>query len=576
MRYVGYVRISSEDQRGNYSLDAQKHAIRLWVAQQKNDLQGVLVRFYEDEVFSGTTDDRPSFQELVQDARRKQFDAVVVHKFDRLARNRRDASVYKSLFRVDFGIKVFSVTELSEDEDSLAGMLTEGVLELVAEWYSRNLSTETKKGKHEKAFQGKHNNLPPFGYDKTKEGVLVPNEQEKDGVLRAFTEYATGNHTDREIANLLTAAGYRSKTGLPFNREMVRSMLQSRTYLGLIRYSGYKKQPNGRRDKKVPVEWFAGKHPALVPQDIFDRCQEVRKLASGRRTAVRSVVTYPLSGLLYCGHCNAKMRAQRNKRGQRYYRCSGIIDWTNGCPQKMVNADDIETQLANFLSSMELPEEWEKNAVNAVGEMLGQEHVEERIEEIKKIIERLDFRWDMGYLQQEEYIQKREELKTELANLQPIPQDELIEAHRVLKEFSKLWAEADIEGRQHILNLILRQVWVCDDHLCAIMLRPSYYVSVHQAIAKDTDKDVDPSKLPPFLQKENGNFHVMGSCRCGSDGIRTRDLSLDRAACLATTPRPLVRLQYSIPLSPCQIAFANLFDKALHLSYNVRACERRE
>ncbi len=84
MRYVGYVRISSEDQRGNYSLDAQKHAIRLWVAQQKNDLQGVLVRFYEDEAFTGTTDDRPAFQEMVHAARRKEFDAIVVHKFDRL------------------------------------------------------------------------------------------------------------------------------------------------------------------------------------------------------------------------------------------------------------------------------------------------------------------------------------------------------------------------------------------------------------------------------------------------------------------------------------------------------------
>ncbi len=107
MRYIGYVRISSEDPRGNYSLDAQKHAIRLWVAQQKDDLQGVLVRFYEDEAFTGTTEERPAFQEMVADARRKQFDGIIVHKFDRLTRNRRDASKvplprrsrYQGLFR---------------------------------------------------------------------------------------------------------------------------------------------------------------------------------------------------------------------------------------------------------------------------------------------------------------------------------------------------------------------------------------------------------------------------------------------------------------------------------------------
>ncbi len=172
-RYVAYVRISSEDQRGNYSIQAQERAIRAWVSQQRDEMHGQLIRIYADEAFSGTHDDRPAFQEMVLDARKRKFDAVVVHKFDRLARNRRDATIYKGLFRVDLGIKVYSVTELSQDEDSLAGMLTEGMLELVAEWYSKNLSEETRKGKREKALQGRHNNIAPFGYEKRTDGVLV-------------------------------------------------------------------------------------------------------------------------------------------------------------------------------------------------------------------------------------------------------------------------------------------------------------------------------------------------------------------------------------------------------------------
>jgi hypothetical protein len=49
---------------------------------------------------------------MVRDARQGKFDAMVVHKFDRMARNRRDATVYKALFRSDLKIKVYSVTEL--------------------------------------------------------------------------------------------------------------------------------------------------------------------------------------------------------------------------------------------------------------------------------------------------------------------------------------------------------------------------------------------------------------------------------------------------------------------------------
>ncbi len=61
MRYVGYVRISSEEQRGNYSFNAQKRESTRWVAEQAGDMRGVLARFYEDEIHTATTDERPAF-----------------------------------------------------------------------------------------------------------------------------------------------------------------------------------------------------------------------------------------------------------------------------------------------------------------------------------------------------------------------------------------------------------------------------------------------------------------------------------------------------------------------------------
>jgi DNA invertase Pin-like site-specific DNA recombinase len=92
------------------------------------------------------------------DARSGKFDALVVHRFDRFARNRSDSLAIKSLLRYDYGIKVLSVTEPSEDSDGAIGALIEGIMESVADWYSRNLSNETTKGKRERALQGYHNN----------------------------------------------------------------------------------------------------------------------------------------------------------------------------------------------------------------------------------------------------------------------------------------------------------------------------------------------------------------------------------------------------------------------------------
>ena len=126
---------------------------------------------YVDEGHSGRTADRPAFKDMRRDARKRKFDAIIVHKFDRFARNRTDSLAIKSLLRHDYGIKVFSVSEPSEDSDGPMGALIEGIMESVADWYSQNLSAETAKGKKERSHQGKHNNRAPFGMKKNKDKI---------------------------------------------------------------------------------------------------------------------------------------------------------------------------------------------------------------------------------------------------------------------------------------------------------------------------------------------------------------------------------------------------------------------
>ena len=198
MRYAAYIRVSDEEQVNGYSLDAQQRIIREWV-QGKG---GTVVKVYADEGESAVTANRTKFQQMRIDARKSKFDAIIVHKFDRFARNRYDALAIKSLFRYDYKIKVFSCTEPSEDSDGVIGALIEGIMECVADWYSRNLANEVKKGKKERSLQGLHNNQAPFGYDKDDQKVLVRNGHEFTGLMLAFSSYATGNVSDAEVASL--------------------------------------------------------------------------------------------------------------------------------------------------------------------------------------------------------------------------------------------------------------------------------------------------------------------------------------------------------------------------------------
>lgn len=86
---VAYCRFSSDNQRAE-SIDVQVRAINEYC--KKNGYN--LIKIYKDEAISGTSiKDRDEFLELIKDSKNKEFKYVIVHKFDRFARNRYDHAI---------------------------------------------------------------------------------------------------------------------------------------------------------------------------------------------------------------------------------------------------------------------------------------------------------------------------------------------------------------------------------------------------------------------------------------------------------------------------------------------------
>ncbi len=500
MRFAAYIRISSEEQVGNFSIDAQRRAIDTWVKSQG----GKIVHYYVDEAQSGRTANRPEFLNLRRDAKTKTFDAIIVHKFDRFARNRTESLAIKSLLRHDYGIKVFSVTEPSEDSDGAIGALIEGIMESVADWYSRNLAQETVKGKHERAAQGYHNNRAPFGLDKTEDAVLVPNEEELPGLQLAFELYASGTHSDNRIARILNEKGYRTKGGKFFSTDMVRDMLQNRTYLGYVKYQPFMRHSDGRRSWAGKVEWFKGKHDAVIAQELFDRCQAVRYQRASSHEYRPKHRTYLLRNLIYCADCVAnmpesveddqygKMRPHSNE-GYLLYRCRAR-DFGRSCPQGSVHALEVEDQVVAILKTLKPPADWRDRMVAAMGELLGDQKLDARVSEIKGVIERMDFRWDNGFVtDRDAYLEQRVKLQQELEQLTPIPDDDLETAADVLENFEYHWntTNGNPQLQRNLLQLIVARIWVRGDRVVAMSLRPNYHVTVGLESKKPTEVRVD-------------------------------------------------------------------------------------
>jgi site-specific DNA recombinase len=160
---VTYCRVSSDEQaEKDNSIPAQRKALRAWVAQNPGT---TIVREFVDEGISAyaPADKRPGFCEMISFCRKNDVTFILVHKLDRFSRNREESILFKGLLR-KHGVQVKSVSE-TFDPESPQGFLYEGMIEVINQFYSMNLATETLKGMRENASRGWVNGgVAPYGY----------------------------------------------------------------------------------------------------------------------------------------------------------------------------------------------------------------------------------------------------------------------------------------------------------------------------------------------------------------------------------------------------------------------------
>lgn len=208
MRAVGYIRVSSADQLGGFSLDAQERLFRELCRNRGWES----ARVYREEGRSAHVDSikkRPVFRQLLEDAGKGGIDVVVVHTLDRWSRNLR--VMLESIGTLgQHGVGLVSITE-NIDYSTAHGKLATQMLGSVAEFFSEALANHVRKGVSERAHQGLHLGTIPFGYEpcwqdkqlicepKHPGGVHVRNE-EGPAVRELFHRYASGSTTLSQLA----------------------------------------------------------------------------------------------------------------------------------------------------------------------------------------------------------------------------------------------------------------------------------------------------------------------------------------------------------------------------------------
>lgn len=328
---VIYARYSSHSQT-EQSIEGQLHDAYDFA--KKNNI--TVISEYIDRAQSGTTDSRNAFQRMIKDSVNRQFSIILVWKIDRFARNREDAAIYRSKLRKN-GVRVISVMEsISEGAE---GILIESVLEGMAEYYSRNLSENIKRGIRESIAKGWFpGGIVPYGFIH-QDHKLVPDPRIVPIVKEIFERYADGEKP-ATITKDLNERGVLFKNGGIFKKTTIAHILDDRAYIGeLVRHG----------------EVVKGCATPIINRDLFEKAV-IRRAANRRAPASyrKAGVHYFLLGKLFCGECGTNMcgDAGTSKTGKcfYYYSCSKKKHKTNSCKSKAVRKENIEYIICKIIS----------------------------------------------------------------------------------------------------------------------------------------------------------------------------------------------------------------------------------
>ena len=278
---------------------------------------------------------------------------LISHKLDRLARNRADDVEINRAFE-DAGVRLVSTSE--NIDQTPGGMLLHGIMSSIAEFYSRNLANEVIKGMGEKARNGGTLGKAPLGYmnvrardENGREVRTIALDEERAPLIRlAFTEYATGNWTVRQLADHLNTLGL---TIPPTPRRPAKSITATRLheilrhpyYKGIVTFQG--------------VE-YPGKHEPLVDSQTW---QTVQTILTSRRYGERQRIhNHFLKSTVVCGQCGARLSVQNAKNSKGtiypYFVCARRCR-LHDCAFTAVLIDVVEDRIVELYRAIELSAE---------------------------------------------------------------------------------------------------------------------------------------------------------------------------------------------------------------------------
>ncbi|MFP7365561.1 recombinase family protein [Corynebacterium callunae] len=336
-------------QAEGFSIPAQREANK----KKAQSLGAVVVKEFVERGVSGTSTNRPALKAMMRYLEEEQgnVDFIIVHKIDRLARNRADDVAINAKFD-EFKVRLASTSE--NIDQTPGGLLMHGIMSSIAEFYSKNLANEVTKGMTQKVQSGGTAGKAPLGYLNTRnfeagvETRTVEVDPERSPLVQwAFERYAEGDISVAELTTELNARGlttvptrvYPSK---PVNKRYVHGMLSNKYYLGITTYCG--------------VE-YPGNHQPLISKTLFEKVGQT--LNTRRQGERRRKLDHFLKSTVWCGDCGSRLILQKPTNHQgiqyEYFVCNGRMSRRTDCTMSAIPLAWLESQIEDLYRNIQVP-----------------------------------------------------------------------------------------------------------------------------------------------------------------------------------------------------------------------------
>lgn len=358
----------NEDKESN-TITNQKEMINSFISKENNM---TIVDYYVDDGYSGTTFDRPAFQEMMRDIVDGRINTIIVKDLSRLGRNSLEVGKYiEEIFPI-YNIRIIAINDNVDSfkkPDSINDLIVP-IKNLINESYARDISKKVTSAYFTMASNGKYvAGTSPYGYtfDENDKHHLVIDSSEVKNVRLIFdmaskgdgrvtiTKYLNDNNIlcrkeiQRRKKYKLSLDSKEEPIKYKWSTSTIGRMLTSEIYIGNLTQLKTKRE-SFKNHKVLSVardDWIRceNTHEPIISKAQFNKIQELIKVNTKTKVNREEKIYSIYNGILKCADCGRAMYKQEDNRGNRQlsnYFCNTYLYISKtSCSSHKIKTEDL-------------------------------------------------------------------------------------------------------------------------------------------------------------------------------------------------------------------------------------------